>query len=79
MERRLWPGSRPTSTSSCESGSEGLASAIATTGTDYATAASMQRTRSSEQLLQSPLLQRLLRADSDAIAPATNLVRTVSR
>jgi hypothetical protein len=34
----------------------------------------MQRTRLSEQLLQSSLLQRLVRADRDAIAPATNLV-----
>ena len=39
----------------------------------------MQRTRLSEQLLQSSLLQRLVRADRDAIAPATNLLNTVSR
>jgi hypothetical protein len=34
----------------------------------------MQRTRLSEQLLQSSLLQRVVRADRDAIAPATNLL-----
>ena len=63
-----------TSTSSCESGSERLPSTIATTRSDYATAASMRRTCLSEQLLQSSLLQRLVGADRDAIAPATNLL-----
>ena len=34
----------------------------------------MQRSRLSEQLLQSSLFQRLVGADRDAIAPATNLL-----
>jgi len=34
----------------------------------------MQRTSLSEQLLQPSLLQRLVRANRDAIAPATNLL-----
>jgi hypothetical protein len=34
----------------------------------------MQRTSLSEQLLQPPLLQRLVGANRDAIAPATNLL-----
>ena len=63
-----------TRTSSCESGSELLPGTIATTGSDYATATSMRRTCLSEQLLQSSLLQRLVGADRDAIAPATNLL-----
>jgi hypothetical protein len=57
-------------------GWERLPSTIATTGD--ATAASMRRARSSEQLLQSSLFQRLVGADRDAIAPAT-IWCTVSR
>ena len=38
------------------------------------TAAGCDRTRLSEQLLQPSLLQRVVRADGDAIAPATNLL-----
>jgi len=34
----------------------------------------MRRTPSCEQLLQPPLLQRLVGTDRDAIAPATNLL-----
>ncbi len=34
----------------------------------------MQRTSSSEQLLQPSLLQRLVGANRDAVAPATNLL-----
>jgi hypothetical protein len=47
---------------------------LATTKSDYATAASMQRTSLSEQLLQPYLLQRLVGANRNAIAPATNLL-----
>jgi hypothetical protein len=36
----------------------------------------MRRTRLSEQLLQPSLLQSVVRADRDAIAPATNLLNS---
>jgi hypothetical protein len=47
---------------------------MATTKSDDASAASMQRTSLSEQLLQPSLLQRLVGANRDAIAPTTNLL-----
>src|SRR5206468_9353333 len=62
-----------TSTSTCESGSERLPSTIRHNQILIRDRASMPRTLLSEQLLQPSLLQCLVGASRDAIAPATNL------
>jgi hypothetical protein len=70
---RLWPDSRPPAPPAARAARNDYLAPLATTGSDDATAHFDAPPSLERASLQSSLLQRLVRADRDAIATATNL------